>query len=762
MRRKNAWKKMTALALTAILIAPVGVELGHGASVVEAAGTNLVTNGDFDTEAGAIDVTGWTPGEATVEKDVTNIFENGDFDAGQTIFSTVAGSGSLSVETEGTNKVLKISPASASTYTIGKGSLPAVAGTQYTVSFLAKADQVSGTAAELETVIVNRGASTTVKSQGKIKSSDYATWTPVSYTVTADAGTTSWDLRFAAMTVQTTWYIDDIKITAEGADKVVTVSHIANGAFSADTLNWVCENTSNGSVTLDNGKMKITCANGSNCFAVCTDEVAATKGDTFTFSYKLTGNDSENVRVYPLVVEKNAEGVQETYKQYSPSYRKPTAAGGVVTDTFTVSDEDTVSLEFKILVNNASGTAWIDDFSFTSEQKVYTDGVILNGSDYAMKLSDGNTAAYTGVTLIAGKKYEYSYEVSAASTLTKAVMTVGTQELSDTSGIFTYESGAVGLATAGTGVAYFDNIVISEHSHVDTTPADEICDTCGENLHEHEMSGWLNDGTNHWKECTKSNCTYREDEGVCAGGTATCLEEATCDTCGLKHGNKAEHTLSGWINDGTNHWKECTQDGCDYTTTPELCAGGTATCLEEATCDTCGLKHGNKADHTLSEWINDGTKHWKECTEDGCEYVEGEGTCAGGTATCLEEATCDTCGLKHGTLAGHTDADNNECCDVCDADLHVHAFTKQVVKDATLKSAATTTSPAVYYKSCECGEISDTETFEYGNRLEAEKIEDETQKAPAMGDSVPTIWLYVMVMSVGVIVFCIKKKVQEM
>lgn len=763
MRRKNVWKKMTALALAAILIAPVGIELGNGSVVVEAAGTNLVANGDFDTDGGAMDVTGWTPGASTTEKEVSNIFANGNFDAGQPIFTNVAGSGSVDVGTEGSNKFLVVMPTSSSTYTIGKGGLPAVAGTEYTVSFKLKADQVTGSPAELEMSIVNRGASTAIKSQGRVKSSDYSTWTPVSYTVTADAGTTSWDLRFAVMTVATTWYIDDIQITSVGTeDKTIVTEHIPNSDFSATALNWISESSATGTVTLDNGKMKIMRTSG-NCYAVCTDEIPATKGDTFAFSYRLTGIDSESVRVYPLVVEKNASNVQVTFKQYSPSYRKPTAAGGTVSDTFTVSNDNTTSLEIKILVNNANGTAWIDDFHFTSEQKVYTDGVILNGSDYAMKLSNDNSASYSDLTLLAGKKYEYSYEVAADSTLTKALLTVGSQELSATSGIFTYADGAVGLKTAGTGVAYFDNIVISEHTHVDTAPADEVCDTCGDNLHQHTMSGWENDGTNHWKECTQTGCTYREDEGLCAGGTATCYEKATCATCGLKHGGFENHTMSGWVNNGTNHWKECTVSECSHKEDEGTCAGGTATCLEKATCATCGLKHGDEANHKLSEWINNGTKHWKECTEIGCEYVEGEGTCAGGTATCQKEATCETCSLKHGTLAGHVDADNSERCDVCDADLHVHVFTKQVVKDATLKSAATTYAPAVYYKSCECGEISDTETFQYGNKLEVEeqKKEDDTPKAPITGDSIPAIWLYVMVMSVGVIVFCVKKKIQE-
>ena len=48
-------------------------------------------------------------------------------------------------------------------------------------------------------------------------------------------------------------------------------------------------------------------------------------------------------------------------------------------------------------------------------------------------------------------------------------------------------------------------------------------------------------------------------------------------------------------------------------------------------------------------------------------------------------------------------------------DLLPHAYTKKVVKVEALKTSETATTPAVYYKSCECGEISQTETFESKN-----------------------------------------------
>lgn len=53
-----------------------------------------------------------------------------------------------------------------------------------------------------------------------------------------------------------------------------------------------------------------------------------------------------------------------------------------------------------------------------------------------------------------------------------------------------------------------------------------------------------------------------------------------------------------------------------------------------------------------------------------------------------------------------------------DGTAHTHSYTLEEPIPAALKSAATCTEAAVYYKSCECGAISDTETFTYGDPLD--------------------------------------------
>ncbi len=876
MKRKKMWKKMTALAMAAILIAPVATELGHGAAIVEAAGTNLMSNGDFDTEGGAKDVAGWTIEKDVAKLDTKEYFADGGFDNQTTTLKKVTpGNASATVvsDPKDSNNYCVMAQATAHGELVGCDINGLTAGETYRVSFRLYADVSSDN--QIQAMIINRGTGGNATYHllgGKhnstagvgVKASVLKTneWVTYSCDVTASDDLTYWTLRFY-LGGTNAWYIDDISV------KHVS-EYAENGGFDANADGWSKSTESmTWGAAYGNGDGGVQVTNTAVEQWIRT-YVPVTGGQSYNFSYWFKCTDGSNTRIYTTIIQRAADKATKTYATDYTYYNnnvgknatansyliagtlKPDATWRNVVGQFTAAPE-TVYAEVRIRICNATGTISFDDFSFTGLAQEEKDGVVLSGSDYAMKLSNDNTASYSGLTLRAGKKYEYSYEVSSDSTLTKALLTVGSQELSAASGIFTYADGAVGLKTAGTGVAYFDNIVIREHTHVDTAPADEVCDTCGENLHQHTMSGWVNDGTNHWKECTQTGCTYRENEGACSGGTATCTTKAICTTCGLEYGDVLGHDMSGWKNDGTNHWKECQRPGCLHKENEGTCDGGTATCTDKAVCTTCGLEHGDILGHDMSDWNNDGTNHWKECQRDGCLYKEGEGQCSGGmaactskalcsvcglehghvlnhdmsgwmsdgtnhwkecqrdgclyredegqcsggTATCLAKAMCDTCGLEHGSLAEHNMSEYindgtkhwKECtqdgcehattpvaCDGGTASCHakavcsecqkeygdfVHAFTKQVVKAATLKSEATTFAPAVYYKSCECGEISDTETFQYGNKLEEEN-EEVIDKAPAMGDSVPAIWLYVMIMSAGVIVFCIKKKVQEM
>ena len=129
--------------------------------------------------------------------------------------------------------------------------------------------------------------------------------------------------------------------------------------------------------------------------------------------------------------------------------------------------------------------------------------------------------------------------------------------------------------------------------------------------------------------------------------------------------------------------------------------GGTAYCNKKAVCTTCGKGYGNldPTNHSApkpNEWQGDDKEHWQvySC----CKAIINKAAHVGGKATCKDRAVCTTCGAAYGGLGAHS-------------------FTEKVAEQY-LKSAATCTAKAVYYKSCTfCGEKG-TETFETGNVLD--------------------------------------------
>ena len=107
-------------------------------------------------------------------------------------------------------------------------------------------------------------------------------------------------------------------------------------------------------------------------------------------------------------------------------------------------------------------------------------------------------------------------------------------------------------------------------------------------------------------------------------------------------------------------------------------------------------------DHDWGAWKSNGDgTHTRICANDS-SHTETD-NCGGGTATCTELATCTTCGETYGELAAHD-------------------FTAEVAEEDYLKSEATCTEAAVYYKSCTaCGLTSEgteqEDTFQSGDPL---------------------------------------------
>lgn len=108
-------------------------------------------------------------------------------------------------------------------------------------------------------------------------------------------------------------------------------------------------------------------------------------------------------------------------------------------------------------------------------------------------------------------------------------------------------------------------------------------------------------------------------------------------------------------------------------------------------------------DHDWGAWTqnSDEKTHTRICKRD-TSHTETE-NCHGGTATCTAKAVCTVCGGEYGEMAAHS-------------------FTTEKAETQYLKSVATCTEKAIYYKSCAvCGLSSegtaDEATFFSGNPL---------------------------------------------
>ena len=126
-------------------------------------------------------------------------------------------------------------------------------------------------------------------------------------------------------------------------------------------------------------------------------------------------------------------------------------------------------------------------------------------------------------------------------------------------------------------------------------------------------------------------------------------------------------------------------------------------CGEVSTNDADTFTAANTAlDHDWGAWTSNGNDtHTRVCKRDG-SHTETD-SCSGGTATCTARAVCEVCGGEYGELLAHD-------------------FTAEIAEAKYLKSGATCTEKAVYYKSCAACGLSSAgtafeATFEAGNVL---------------------------------------------
>ena len=189
----------------------------------------------------------------------------------------------------------------------------------------------------------------------------------------------------------------------------------------------------------------------------------------------------------------------------------------------------------------------------------------------------------------------------------------------------------------------------------DATGASEITDKTSVILAAtgHSASDWKSDNTDHWKECTVVGCgviiegskaAHTAGEWIIdtpATATTSGSKHKECTVCGYTMATETipatgggEHTHSygsEWKNDADNHWHECScgdkKDTAAHTAgewiidTP---ATATTSGSKHKECTVCGYTMATETipatgggEHTHSygsEWKNDATNHWHECS----------------------------------------------------------------------------------------------------------------------------------------------------
>ena len=188
----------------------------------------------------------------------------------------------------------------------------------------------------------------------------------------------------------------------------------------------------------------------------------------------------------------------------------------------------------------------------------------------------------------------------------------------------------------------------------DATGASEITDKTSVILAAtgHSASDWKSDNTDHWKECTVVGCgviiegskaAHTAGEWIIdtpATATTSGSKHKECTVCGYTMATETipatgggEHTHSygsEWKNDADNHWHECScgdkKDTAAHTAgewiidTP---ATATTSGTKHKKCTVCGYTMtietipatGGEHTHSYgSDWKNDATNHWHECS----------------------------------------------------------------------------------------------------------------------------------------------------
>ena len=196
-------------------------------------------------------------------------------------------------------------------------------------------------------------------------------------------------------------------------------------------------------------------------------------------------------------------------------------------------------------------------------------------------------------------------------------------------------------------------------------------------------------------------------------------------------------------NDDHDHdHDQCTHQWGDWSTTKK------ATCTDagtkERTCADCGEKETSTISALGHDWTEANCSTPKTCKT--CLVTEGSASAHTYTVETVKPealksaATCSSAAVYYKSCSCGA-VSTNDTDTFTSGDTLTHSYTVETVKTEALKSAATCTSAAVYYKSCSCGAVStnDADTFTSGapaaHSFTVETVKDEALKSAATTES---------------------------
>ena len=224
------------------------------------------------------------------------------------------------------------------------------------------------------------------------------------------------------------------------------------------------------------------------------------------------------------------------------------------------------------------------------------------------------------------------------------------------------------------------------------------------------------DASNHRKLCTVCGDAAETAAHAPNADDSDCTKAIHCSVCGYEMtAGKTQHTLSDWQSNGTNHWKKCTNTGCTYT---EQSAAHTSNsddgdCSTPIKCSVCDhITTAAQIHNWNTTWTTDGDNHWHTCKNSGCTQIDGK---TGHTPN-TDDGNCTTavqCSACHDITTAAQSAHDFTGAWLTDAAQHWHKCTRCDVLEtkANHQFAEGTPNPAPTYladgkriDTCECGE----------------------------------------------------------